>query len=407
MLSAMGGQMTAVAVPVQVYTLTHSSLAVGLLGLALAIPLITVGLLGGSFVDSVDRRALVLATTSLLAVVSLLFAVQALLHVRQVALLYVLTALQSCLVALDQPARRTFIPRLLSRERISAAAALAFLSFQVSLIAGPLVAGLLIAASGPGAVYLVDAVSFTVAVYAVLRLRSMPPEGGASPPRLRAVAEGLSFVRKRPVLSTLLLADLNGTVFGMPMALFPALAVTRFGGGPQTVGLLYAAPAMGGLLAASLSGPLAGVRRQGLAVLVSIAVWGATIAGFGLTRLLWLAVILLAAAGAADVVNGVFRTTILQVETPDSLQGRVSGVSYVLGAGGPQLGNVEAGAVAALTSPAFSAVSGGLACIAGVVLIGLASPALAHYDARVKTGTAGEATPPTRESAGTGESGVS
>lgn len=378
----MGSRMTAVAVPVQVYGLTHSSLAVGMLGLALAVPLIGLGLLGGSFADAVDRRRLVLATSSLLAVVSLLFAAQALLDLRLLWLLYLLTALQSCLVAVDQPARRTFIPRLLPPERIPAASALAFLSFHVSLVAGPLLAGTLIAAAGLQGTYAVDAMSFLFAVYGVLRLRPMPPQARRSRPGLRAVAEGLQFVRRHPILAACLIVDLNATIFGMPHALFPALGATRFGGGPRTIGLLYAAPAMGGFLAAALSGPLSHLRRQGQAVLLAVGVWGAAIAGFGLTRWLWLAVVMLAIAGSADVVTGVFRTTILQVNTPDALQGRVSSVGYVVGEGGPRLGDVEAGVVAAITSPVFSVVSGGLACVVGVLLLSFALPAFTRYEVR-------------------------
>lgn len=380
-LSSIGNRMTAVAVPVQVYALTHSSLAVGLLGIPLAIPLLTLGLLGGSFADAVDRRKLVLITTSLLAVVSLLFAAQALLQFHQVWLLYLLIAVQSSLFAIDQPARRAFVVRLLPRERLPAASALSFLSFQVSMIAGPLLAGVIIATAGLKVAYLVDAVSFIIGIYATLRLRPMPVEGVWQKPGLRAVAEGLQFVRRQSVLAMTLLVDLDLTVLGMPFALFPALGESHFHGGAQTVGLLYAAPAMGGFLSAALSGPLSHIRRQGLFVLLSVVVWGAASAGFALSPL-WLAVVLLAVAGAADVINGVFRNTILQVNTPDALQGRVGSLEYIVGAGGPYLGNVESGAVAALTSPVISAVSGGLACIAGVVLLGLAAPAFARYDAK-------------------------
>lgn len=377
-LSSMGSQMTSVAVPVQIYTLTHSSLAVGLIGVPLAVPLIALGLPGGSFADVGDRRRLVLLTGSVLAVVSLAFAAQAVLDLRRVWLLYVLIALQSSLSAVDQPARRTIIRRLLPTERIQAASALTFLSFHISLVVGPLLAGLIIANVSFGAVYLIDTLSFIVALYAVLRLPPMPADEGTRRPGLRAVVEGLGFVRRHVVLGPLLLADLNATIFGFPRALFPAIASAQLGG-LRWVGLLYAAPAMGGVVSAVFSGSLERVHRQGLAVLVSIGVWGPAIAGFGLVRSLPLAVALLALAGAADVVNGVFRTTILQVVTPDALQGRVNSVGFVVGAGGPDLGDVEAGAVATLTSPAISAVAGGLACVVGVVAIGLAAPSLVRY----------------------------
>ncbi len=381
-LSAVGSGMTSVAVPVQVYDLTHSSLAVGMIGLTVAVPLIGLGLVGGAIADAFDRRKLVLLTTSLLAVVSLLFALQALLDLRQLWLLYVLIAVQSCLSAIGAPAARTFIPRLLPPDRIPAAAALSFLSFQVSLTAGPLVAGAIIAAAGLQTAYLVDAASFFFSFYGVMRLPAMPPHHGGARPGLRAVVEGLQFVRRQPVIATALLVDLNATIFGMPFALFPALAATHFGGGPQTVGLLYAAPAIGGLICSSFSGPLSHIHRQGRAILIALTVWGAAIAGFGATNLLWIGVILLAIAGGADVVNGVFRTTIIQVNTPDALQGRVNSVGFVVGVGGPRLGDVESGVVASVTSPAFSAVSGGIVSVVGVALIGLLSPAFARYDAR-------------------------
>ncbi len=384
-LSTVGSRMTSVAVPIQIYALTHSSLAVGMIGLTIAVPLIGLGLVGGSIADAFDRRTLVMVTTTLLAVVSLIFALQALLDLRQLWLLYVLIALQSCLSAIDQPARRTFIPRLLPPDQIPAAAALSFLSFQVSLTAGPLVAGAIIAAAGLQTAYVVDAVSFFFSFYGVMRLPAMPPQDGGTTPGLRAVVEGLQFVRRHPIIATVLLVDLNATIFGMPFALFPALAATRFGGGPQAVGLLYAAPAIGGLIVSTCSGSLSHIHHQGRAVLIALAVWGAAIAGFGATHLLWLGVILLAVAGGADVVNGVFRTTIIQVNTPDALQGRVNSVGFVVGAGGPRLGDVESGVVASLTSPVFSAVSGGLASVVGVVLLGLIRPAFAHYDARKHT----------------------
>lgn len=381
-LSTIGSRMTSVAVPIQVYALTHSSLAVGMIGPTIAVPLIGLGLVGGSIADAFDRRTLVMVTTTLLAVVSLLFALQALLDFRWLWLLYVLIAVQSCLSAINTPASRTFIPRLLPPDRIPAAAALSFLSFQVSLTAGPLMAGAIIATAGLQTAYVVDAVSFFFAFYGVLRLPAMPPQHGGATPGLRAVVEGLQFVRRHSVIATLLLVDLNATVFGMPFALFPALAATRFGGGPQTVGLLYAAPAIGGLIGSVCSGPLAHIHRQGRAILFAVAVWGAAIAGFGSTHLLWLGVILLAIAGGADVVNGVFRTTIIQVNTPDALQGRVNSVGFVVGEGGPRLGDVESGVVASITSPVFSAVSGGLVSVVGVVLLGLINPAFARYGAR-------------------------
>jgi hypothetical protein len=377
-LSAIGTQMTTVAVPVQVYAMTHSSLAVGALGLAV-VPLIAVGVMGGSLADAVDRRKLVLSTSSGLAVLSAAFAVQAALNLRQLWLLYLVTGLQAALFALDQPARTTFTPRLLPPERIAAGTALSQLSFQLSGTAGPLLAGVVIAAAGLKTAYIIDAATFLFAVYAVVRLRPMPPEGGGTRPGFAAVAEGLHWVRHQPVIAMTFVVDLNAMIFGLPRALFPALAATHFGGGSRAVGLLYSAPAIGGFVGATFSGPLTRVRRQGLAVVAAILVWGASIAGFGLSRSLLLGAVLLAVAGAADMVSAVFRQTILLQLVPDALLGRLSAVNFVVVAGGPRVGDIESGAVAAATSPVVSAVSGGVACMIGVVLLGLAVPVLARY----------------------------
>jgi MFS family permease len=371
--------MTNVAVPVQVYAMTHSSLAVGSIGLAVGVPFIAVGLLGGSLADALDRRKLVIVTSSGLALLSFVFALQAALNLNQLWLLYVVVAVQSCLFAVDQPARSTFIPRLLPSERISAATALTQLSFQLSGTVGPLLAGIVIAEVGLKAAYFTDAATFTIAIYTVVRLRPMPPEGGGAAPGLAAVAEGFRWVRNQPVIAMIFLVDLNAMIFGMPRAVFPALAATHFGGGSRTVGLLYAAPAIGGLLGAAFSGPLAHVRRQGMAVLMSVTIWGASIAGFSVSRSLLLGAILLAVAGAADMVSAVFRQTILLQNVPDALLGRLSALNFVVVAGGPRFGDLEAGGVASLTSPVFSAVSGGLACVVGVVALGLAVPAFARY----------------------------
>jgi len=384
-LSAVGSAMTTVAVPVQVYALTGSSFAVGLVGLAVAVPLVTLGLLGGSVADAVDRRRLVLGTGSGLALLSLGLAAQSLAELRQVWLLYLLVALQSGLRAVQAPAQRTFAVRLLGLDRQAAVQALTALSFQLALVLGPLLAGVLIAASGTQLAYAVDAASFLASLTAVRRLPPMPPDQGGTRPGPRSVLEGLRFVRRHRVLAGALLADLDATVFGFPRALFPALAATRLGGGPRTVGLLYAALAIGGLAASVLSGPLVRVARQGLVLLATIAVTAASFAAFGLARSLWLALALLAAAGAADTVNGVMRGTLIQVLTPDRLRGRVNGVGFVVGAGGPALGDVEAGSVAALTSPVVSTVTGGVVALVGVAAIAAALPGVWRHDARAVT----------------------
>lgn len=385
-VSAMGTQITAIALAYQVYALTRSTFDVGLLGVAVLVPLVLVGLLGGSLVDAVDRRRLVLITSSVMATSSVLLAVQAFTGAARVWPLYLLAALTGGASALDQPARSTFIPRLLGTEQVAAASALGQLSMNLSLTGGPLLGGLLIAGPGLGWAYSVDAVSFAAALAAVVRLPAMRPDGASVRPGLRATAEGLAWVRRHPVVMMTFLVDIDAMVFGMPRALFPAMAATRYGGGGTTLGLLSAAPAVGAVVAAVLSGPLSRVGRQGRGVLVSVAVWGAAIAGFGLTGSLGAGLGFLAVAGAADMVSGVFRSTILLTAAPDELRGRLQGVFFVVVAGGPRLGDAESGSAASLVGLGPAAWSGGLLCLAGLAALALAVPAFARYDATPATG---------------------
>jgi MFS family permease len=383
-LSSIGSQMTSFAVVLQIYTVTHSSVAVGGVGLAIAVPGILVGLASGSIIDTLDRRRLVLVATSGLAAVSTLFAVQAFAGLNQVWLLYALVVVQAALSSVNAPARRTFLPRLLPADQVPAGAALNMLSMHLSVTVGPLVAGVIAAAGGLRVCYLVDAISFAGALYGVARLPAMRPEGATTRAGFAAVLDGMRFILHNRVLSGALLADLSATVLGMPFALFPAINADRFGGSPRTLGLLAAAPAIGGLLGTALSGPVGRVSRQGRAILIAGAVWGAGLAAFGLAETLWLAMACLIVAGTADVLSVVFRTTVIQLATPDAYRGRASAAEYVVGAACPQLGNFRAGAVASLTSPGVSAVSGGLATIAGASLIALAMPAFVRYRAPVR-----------------------
>ena len=379
-LSSVGSQMTNFAVPLQVFTLTHSSAAVGAVGLAIAVPAVTLGLLGGTVVDAVDRRKLVLGLTSGAAGVSGLLAAQAFAGLGQLWPLYLLVAVQSVLNSMNAPARRTFLPRLLSVERVPAGAALTMFVMHASVIGGPALAGVITAAWGLKVCYLIDAISFAAALYGVGQLPPMPPQGDTvARPGPRAVAESLRFIRGRPVLTGALLADMSATVLGMPFAVFPAVNAEHFGGAAQTLGLLMAAPSVGGVIGMALSGPVGHVARPGRAMLVCGAVWGAGLAGFGLANQLWLAMLLLAVAGAGDATSVVFRTTMIQTATPDGQRGRVSAAEYVVGAGCPQLGNFRAGMVATATTPALSAVIGGVATILGAAAIGVAIPGFRRY----------------------------
>ena len=380
-LSSVGSSLTSFAVILQVYELTRSPLAVGAVGVAQMVPTLAVGLLGGAVTDAADRRTLALAASSGLAAVSAALAAQAFAGLRQVWLLYGLVALQSSLAAVSRPARSTFIPNLLPAPLVPAALALDRLSFQIMLTAGPALAGAIAAAPHLGlrACYLLDTVTFAAALYGVARLPAMPPQGGGMRPGPRAVAEGIRFIGRSQVLAGAFLADLTATVFGLPVALFPAINAERFGGSPRTLGLLTAAIGVGGLLSAAFSGPLRHVRRQGRAMLCTVAVWGAAFAGFAVARSLWLTLGLLALAGAADMFTVVFRGAIVAAVTPDRLRGRVMAADYVVGAGGGQLGNLEAGALASLTSPVASALAGGLATVAGAAMIALALPSFIRY----------------------------
>jgi len=380
-LSAVGGQMTTFAVALQVFRISHSSAAVGAVGLAFAVPLITVGMVGGVLIDSVDRRrlVLVLVTSSVQALVSAAFAAQAFAGSDALWLLYLLTAMQGGVGAIDAPARRTFMPRLLRRELMAAGAALSSISMYAAMISGPALAGVIAAGGGLRLCYLIDALTFAAALYAVFRLPPMRPEGKGTQRNLGAVIEGLRFIIDNRALRGAMLADLSATVLAMPVALFPAINVDRFGGSPGTLGLLSTAIAVGGLLGSVLSGPVQHVVRPGRAMLFTGCIWGAALAGFGAVNSLPSSLALLAVAGAADVLSVVFRTTIVQLATPDSMRGRTSSTEFVVGAAFPEVGNFRAGLVASASSPGISAVAGGLAAVAGAGLIALTSPAFVRY----------------------------
>ena len=379
-VSSIGGSLTNFAVILQVYRLTHSSFAVGALGLAQVVPVLAVGLLAGSLTDAVDRRRLTLVTGGVLSLVSVALAVQAFAGLRVVGLLYALVAVQSAVAAIDWPARAALVPSLLPEGQRTAGLALTRFSFQLTLVVGPALAGVITAAPHLGlrACYLADAVSFLAALYAISRLPALPPQRAARP-GLRAAAEGAGFIRRSQPLAGAFITDLNATVFGLPIALFPAINAERFGGSPRTLGLFTAAIGVGGLASAVLSGPLRHLARPGRAMLVTVALWGAAFAGFAVASALWLTLALLAVAGAADMFTVVFRGAILQEVTPEPLRGRVMAADYVVGAGGSHLGNLEAGTLGSLTTPAISALAGGLTTVAGALIIGVLLPGFRRY----------------------------
>jgi len=380
-LSNVGAALTTFAVPLQVYDITRSPVAVGAIGVAQIVPILAVALPGGTIADAIDRRRLVLICSGCAAAVSAALAAQAYTGLRSVWLLYVLVAASSAIGAVSVPARQTFIPGLLSAEQLPAGLALNRLSFQIMLTVGPAAAGLIAAAPhlGLGACYLIDALSFTGSMYGVARLPALPRAARTTKRGLSAVAEGIGFIRRRRPLAGAFLADLNATIFGLPVALFPAINAERFAGNPRTLGMFMTAIGIGGLVSAAFSGPVKHIVRQGRAMLTAVVIWGAAFAGFAVAPGLWLTLGLLAVAGAADTFTVIFRGAIVQAATPDELRSRVMAADYMVGAGGGQIGNLEAGALGSLTSPAISALAGGLATIAGAAVIGVALPAFARY----------------------------
>jgi MFS family permease len=379
LVTTLGNQLTVVAVPFQVFRLTHSSLDVGLVSLTQLGPLIAGSALGGAIADAVDRRKLLVVTQISMAVCSAGLALNAMQGHPAVWPLFAISALSAGVSSIDQPARSAVFITLVSREDYVTASALWQLLMQVGVVVGPAVAGLLIGHFGVSTVFWVDVTTFTVSLVSVFMLGPMAPEGGGTRFGFRSIADGLLFLKGRQELQGTFVADLDAMIFGMPRALFPQIGLELLHGGPTTVGFLYAAPGFGALVGAVLTGWVSRVSRQGLAVLVAITIWGAAITGFGFSRSLALAIPLLAIAGAADVISAVFRGTMLQRLTPDALRGRLNAVHTAVVTGGPRLGDTEAGAVAALGGAQVSVVSGGLACLVGVGIISWLMPRFVRY----------------------------
>ncbi len=390
-VSNVGQQMTSVAVGLQVWDITHSSWMVGLVGLFQLVPLVGFGLYGGTLSDAFDRRLVGSISAVGLWSCSAAFLVQSLFQSEHVGVLYAIVAVQSAFFAVGNPARQAIIPRIVPAELLPAANALGTLTWNLGFTLGPLIGGLLVAATGTvTAPYAVDVVAFAVVVWAMLRLPSLPPvvTAGGERPRAgwAAVRDGFAFLRGKINLQMTFYQDIVAMVFGMPRALFPAIAAQWYGGSTRDValvlGMLSAAPAAGALMSGVLSGPVSRARWQGRIIVASILVWGFAIAAFGLTRWLPLALVFLAVAGAADNVSAVLRMTILQAATPDEYRGRLQGVFTVVVAGGPRLGDVEAGGVAALFGETVSVVSGGLICVALSAALAARFRGFLRYDAR-------------------------
>ncbi|WP_305787661.1 MFS transporter [Symbioplanes lichenis] len=386
-ISFFGFQFTSVAVPVEMFAITNSSAWVGLLGIAGLVPLLIFGLWGGAAADVVDRRKLLLASSTLawLSTVGLL--AQALLQVHSAVLLLVLTAIQSAGFAVSSPTRQAIIPRIVPKELVPSANTLNYTATTAGGVLGPLAAGLILGAwstdAGVTVAYAVDALLFTISFWATWKLPSIPPiehDESAEKPNagLRGVLVGLRFLVTQPVLLLSFAVDIIAMVFAMPRALFPEIAAERFGGG-SAVGWLFAAIALGSVVGGLTSGWIGRVKRQGVALVIAVVGWGVAIGFAGLAHSLWLMVLLLAVGGAADLVSAVYRQSILQVYAPDRLRGRLQGVFTVVVAGGPRLGDLRAGATADITGPAASWAGGGFVAAGLAVVLAAAFPALLRY----------------------------
>ncbi len=397
-LSNVGSQLAVVAIGLQVYDLTRSTAAVGVVGFCALVPLVVMGLYGGTLVDHFDRRRVGLVAQSIAFTTSVLCAAQAWLGNTQVWVLYALVALWNGAFAVSSPARTSIYPRILDGHLLPAANALSVFAMNASMTVGPLLAGVLVDSGGFKAAYTTDAVITTAALWGLARLDPLPPEPSAdgeqpSRPGVRSVLDGFAFLATRPNVRMTFVSDICAMFLAQPRVLFPAAGAVIFGGGAKTVGALSAAAAVGGIGAMFFSGRLGRVRRQGLAILVAIVGWGCAIAGFGVALLasggalsrstaLWAGLVSMAVAGASDSVSAVFRTTILQAATPDRLRGRLQGVFIVVVAGGPRLGELAGGLLSRVVGEGRTALLGGMACVLAIVALARLQPGFVRYDAR-------------------------
>ena len=381
-VSLLGSNMRIVALSLQIYDLTGSTMAVGLLGLVEVVPLVVMSLYGGALADAVERKRIIFWSQSGLIVVgSALAFVTFVVENPSVGLIYLLAGLASGLNAIDRPARSALVPQLLRPEQVPAAMALRQVLFQITQITGPALGGVLIAATGSiGVVYAMDAASYAAAIFVLRWVPSIPPVSTESGSGVRSVLEGLRFTLSSRILVSIFAIDLIAMIFGMPRAAFPELAREDFGMDARGLGLLYAAPSAGALVGALMSGWVRNVRNTGRGVLVAVGAWGTFIMLAGLSvGYLPATLLFLAAAGAADVFSAVFRGTILLRETPDAVLGRVSALNIMVVTGGPRLGDVEAGLAAEALGAPGSIVLGGVACLAGTAVMAGATKSLRSH----------------------------
>ena len=385
-VSFIGTEIAEVTLAYQMYKLTGSTLAVGLISLTHLVPLLTLTVIGGAIADAVDRSRLMLVQQLGMIGGSIGLAANAALSHPHVWLLYVFQLLISSSFSIGVGAQRSMTPQLVDEHSFMAASALNSVTSQFGAVAGPAFAGILIKYVDLKWIYFGDAASYAGAIVAVALLPRLLASPDADRPSLRSITAGFRYVRRQPVILGFFLVDTNAMIFGMPSALFPAVAVHRFGDA-ALVGYLYTAPAVGALIVSLLSGPLRHVRRQGLGVVLTASLWGVAIAGFGFAQHFWLALLLLGLAGFGDQISAILRSVMLYRIAPTEMLGRVSGIEFMQVAAAPSIGNLEAGALASATSLRFSIVTGGVACVVGCALLGLAFPALVRYDASSRAET--------------------
>ncbi len=386
LISTLGSQLTVVAIPYQVYELTHSSFQVGAVSLAQLIPLVLGSLIGGAVGDAVDRRTLMIVSSGLLVLTSAGLAVNSLQRSPSLVAIYLISATSGALAGFVSTARLASTPALVKPAHLSAAYAFNQIVFQVGTVIGPALSGLLLRPIGLPGVYSIDAGTYFISALTCFAISRIPPTPGATRPGVGSIVEGVRYLKGRHAIQGVFLIDINAMVFGMPRALFPALAANHFRGalaGTTVLGFLYAAPGAGALVGAFITGWVSHLRRQGWAITVAVLAWGAAITLFGLTHVLWVALVLLALAGWADVISAVLRNTVLQASIPDTFRSRLSSFQIAVVSGGPRLGDMEAGTVAALVSTEFSIVSGGLACIVGALALVGVLPGFRRYRSQI------------------------
>lgn len=377
-VSFFGSMVTYVALPYQAYRLSHSSLIVGLLSLAELIPLLITAFVGGTLADAIDRRHMVRITEAAMCLVTGALIANSVLSHPRLWVLFAAAFAGAGIDGLQRPSLEAMVPRLVPDDELAAASALSSLKGNLGMVAAPPIAGVLIVAVGLPATYGVDAATFAVSLISLSLMRAVPPPPETEGFSLRAVTESLRYARSRQDLLGTYLVDMNAMFFGMPTALFPQFASHL--GGPAVLGALYAAPSAGSLLVTVTSGWARRVRRQGRAIAVAAVVWGVGIIAFGFSRALIPALAGLVLAGGADMVSGLFRSTMWNQSIPDSLRGRLAGIEMLSYSSGPTLGNVEAGIVESLAGLRASIVSGGALCILGTVALAAVLPRFWHYD---------------------------